>query len=132
MDDGWTDDTAQVAVELGAKALSSPYSMGNGAAIKRGARAAAVAGYHERIRESTTRLGERASTALSLRLDQASDGLPHNLIIDWRLSAPVDLFCVSRVGFPEMRPRLTWRIQHDPGSAAFPSIVPPAGAGSFE
>ncbi len=40
IDDGSTDATAQVAVELGAKALSSPYSMGNGAAIKRGARAA--------------------------------------------------------------------------------------------
>ena len=40
VDDGSTDETAQVAVEFGAKALSSPYSMGNGAAIKRGARAA--------------------------------------------------------------------------------------------
>jgi glycosyltransferase involved in cell wall biosynthesis len=40
VDDGSTDATAQVAAELGAKALSSPYSMGNGAAIKRGARAA--------------------------------------------------------------------------------------------
>lgn len=41
VDDGSTDDTAQVAVSLGARILSSPYSMGNGAAIKRGARAAA-------------------------------------------------------------------------------------------
>ncbi len=40
VDDGSTDDTAQVATELGARVLSSPYSMGNGAAIKRGARAA--------------------------------------------------------------------------------------------
>lgn len=40
VDDGSSDATAQVAAELGAKALSSPYSMGNGAAIKRGARAA--------------------------------------------------------------------------------------------
>ncbi|MBL8256265.1 MAG: glycosyltransferase family 2 protein [Pseudoxanthomonas mexicana] len=40
VDDGSTDDTAQTAVTLGAKVLSSPYSMGNGAAIKRGARAA--------------------------------------------------------------------------------------------
>lgn len=39
-DDGSTDDTAQVAAEHGAKVISAPYSMGNGAAIKRGARAA--------------------------------------------------------------------------------------------
>jgi glycosyltransferase involved in cell wall biosynthesis len=41
VDDGSTDDTAAVAAEAGARVLSSPYSMGNGAAIKRGARAAA-------------------------------------------------------------------------------------------
>lgn len=40
VDDGSTDDTASVAAGLGARVLSSPYSMGNGAAIKRGARAA--------------------------------------------------------------------------------------------
>jgi len=40
VDDGSTDDTAAVAAEHGARVLSSPYPMGNGAAIKRGARAA--------------------------------------------------------------------------------------------
>jgi glycosyltransferase involved in cell wall biosynthesis len=40
MDDGSTDDTAAVAAELGARVIGTPYSMGNGAAIKRGARAA--------------------------------------------------------------------------------------------
>jgi len=40
VDDGSTDSTAQIARELGAIVLSSPYSMGNGAAIKRGSRAA--------------------------------------------------------------------------------------------
>jgi glycosyltransferase involved in cell wall biosynthesis len=40
VDDGSTDDTAAVAREFGAVVLRSPYSMGNGAAIKRGARAA--------------------------------------------------------------------------------------------
>jgi glycosyltransferase involved in cell wall biosynthesis len=40
VDDGSTDDTAAVAAAGGARVLSSPYSMGNGAAIKRGARAA--------------------------------------------------------------------------------------------
>src|SRR6478609_7696432 len=41
VDDGSTDDTAAVAANHGVRVLSSPYSMGNGAAIKRGARAAA-------------------------------------------------------------------------------------------
>lgn len=40
VDDGSTDATAVVAAEAGATVLYSPYSMGNGAAIKRGARAA--------------------------------------------------------------------------------------------
>ena len=40
VDDGSTDETAEVAKTAGARVLSSPYSMGNGAAIKRGARAA--------------------------------------------------------------------------------------------
>lgn len=40
VDDGSTDDTAAVAAAHGARVLSSPYAMGNGAAIKRGARAA--------------------------------------------------------------------------------------------
>jgi glycosyltransferase involved in cell wall biosynthesis len=40
VDDGSTDDTASVARGLGARVLTSPYSMGNGAAIKRGAKAA--------------------------------------------------------------------------------------------
>lgn len=39
-DDGSTDDTAAIAREFGARVLEAPYSMGNGAAIKRGARAA--------------------------------------------------------------------------------------------
>src|SRR3546814_4730444 len=40
VNDGPTDDTASVAAAHGARVLSSPYSMGNGADIKRGARAA--------------------------------------------------------------------------------------------
>ncbi len=40
VDDGSTDETAQIARQQGVRLLSSPYSMGNGAAIKRGARAA--------------------------------------------------------------------------------------------
>jgi glycosyltransferase involved in cell wall biosynthesis len=40
VDDGSTDETAAVAAAHGAHVLGTPYSMGNGAAIKRGARAA--------------------------------------------------------------------------------------------
>lgn len=40
VDDGSTDDTAGLCRRNGVQCLSSPYSMGNGASIKRGARAA--------------------------------------------------------------------------------------------
>lgn len=40
VDDGSTDDSAAVAQAHGATVISNPYPMGNGAAIKRGARAA--------------------------------------------------------------------------------------------
>lgn len=40
VDDGSTDDTAAVCTSLGARVVSHPYSKGNGAAIKTGARAA--------------------------------------------------------------------------------------------
>lgn len=40
VDDGSTDDTIGLCAQNGVLCLSSPYSMGNGAAIKRGARAA--------------------------------------------------------------------------------------------
>lgn len=40
VNDGSTDDTAQLAEAAGAKVVSHPYSKGNGAAIKTGARAA--------------------------------------------------------------------------------------------
>lgn len=41
VDDGSTDDTASVAASFGARVVSSPYPMGNGASVKRGAKAAA-------------------------------------------------------------------------------------------
>lgn len=40
VNDGSTDATAQIASDHGALVVSNPYSMGNGAAIKRGSRAA--------------------------------------------------------------------------------------------
>jgi glycosyltransferase involved in cell wall biosynthesis len=39
-DDGSTDGTAELCERLGVRRVSAPYSMGNGAAVKRGARAA--------------------------------------------------------------------------------------------
>ena len=38
VDDGSTDDTARICREAGVRSVRQPYSMGNGAAIKRGAR----------------------------------------------------------------------------------------------
>jgi glycosyltransferase involved in cell wall biosynthesis len=40
VDDGSTDDTAQAAAAAGARVISHPYNMGNGAAVKTGIRAA--------------------------------------------------------------------------------------------
>lgn len=40
IDDGSTDDTAGVCAQAGVRTVRNPYSMGNGAAIKRGAREA--------------------------------------------------------------------------------------------
>ena len=40
VDDGSTDDTRRICADNGVTCLSAPYSMGNGASIKRGARAA--------------------------------------------------------------------------------------------
>ncbi len=40
VDDGSTDGTAEIAREHGARVINHPYSMGNGAAVKAGARAA--------------------------------------------------------------------------------------------
>ena len=40
VNDGSTDDTAKIAESAGARVISNPYSKGNGAAIKTGARAA--------------------------------------------------------------------------------------------
>src|SRR5690606_1264341 len=40
VDDGSIDETAAISAGHGARVLGAPYSMGNGAAIKRGARAA--------------------------------------------------------------------------------------------
>ena len=40
VDDGSQDDTASICEQAGCRRVANPYRMGNGAAIKRGARAA--------------------------------------------------------------------------------------------
>ena len=60
VNDGSTDDTANIAASHGARVVSNPYSMGNGAAIKRGARAATglhrglANGFHNRLASHIT------------------------------------------------------------------------------
>ena len=76
-DDGSTDDTAGIAARLGARVLSAPYGMGNGAAIKRGARAASgdiivfmdADGQHDPAHIDTllARLGEGHDMAVGAR-----------------------------------------------------------------
>lgn len=68
VDDGSTDKTAELCVSAGVTCLRSPYSMGNGAAIKRGAKAATgeiivfmdADGQHDPalIRQMVERLGQ--------------------------------------------------------------------------
>lgn len=71
VDDGSTDGTADVAVQAGARVLSSPYSMGNGAAIKRGARAAA--GEVLVFMDADGQHGAEHVAALLARLDEGYD-----------------------------------------------------------
>ncbi|TXH19811.1 MAG: glycosyltransferase [Gammaproteobacteria bacterium] len=71
VDDGSTDDTAAVAVANGARVLSSPYSMGNGAAIKRGARAAS--GEILVFMDADGQHGAEHVRALLAKLDQGYD-----------------------------------------------------------
>lgn len=71
IDDGSTDDTARVAREAGASVLSSPYSMGNGAAVKRGARAAT--GEVLVFMDADGQHGAEHIAALLARLDEGYD-----------------------------------------------------------
>lgn len=77
VDDGSTDATAEVAAAHGARVLANPYAMGNGAAIKRGARAATgevivfmdADGQHDPacIAELLAKLGEGYDMAVGAR-----------------------------------------------------------------
>ncbi|WP_256646263.1 glycosyltransferase family 2 protein [Thermomonas paludicola] len=71
IDDGSTDDTVRVAREAGASVLSSPYSMGNGAAVKRGARAAT--GEVLVFMDADGQHGAEHIAALLARLDEGYD-----------------------------------------------------------
>ena len=106
VDDGSTDDTADVARGHAARVISSPYSMGNGAAVKRGARAATgdilvfmdADGQHDpaHIASLLTRLGEGYDMVVAARdgSGQASVGRGlanglYNRLASWMTGHPV-------------------------------------------
>ena len=88
-DDGSTDQTAAVAEAAGATVLSAPYSMGNGAAIKRAARVARgdvfvfmdVDGQHdaERVDRLVEKLGQGFDMAVGARDRSGQASLPRFL-----------------------------------------------------
>ena len=71
VDDGSTDETAAVAAAHGATVLTNPYPMGNGAAIKRGARAAS--GDVLLFMDADGQHGPASIATLLGRLDQGYD-----------------------------------------------------------
>lgn len=69
VDDGSTDATASIAREAGAVVVSHPYSLGNGAAIKSGARAASG-----EIMVCMDADGQHQATDIQKLLDRLDDG----------------------------------------------------------
>lgn len=80
VDDGSTDATASVAAGHGARVLSSPYSMGNGAAIKRGARAATG-----EVIVFMDADGQHSASHVRLLLDKLAEG--YDMVVGARDSA---------------------------------------------
>src|SRR5690606_1717274 len=106
LDDGSTDQTLEAAAAHGAKVVSSPYSMGNGAAIKRGTRAASgeilvfmdADGQHDpaEIAKLQDRLGQGYDMVVGARdsTGQASAGRSlanrfYNRLASWMIGHPV-------------------------------------------
>jgi glycosyltransferase involved in cell wall biosynthesis len=106
VNDGSSDDTATVAAQAGAAVISKPYGMGNGAAIKTGARAARgdilvfmdADGQHDPadIPRLLARLNEGYDMAVGARSDgsQASVGRGlanglYNRLATWMTNHPV-------------------------------------------
>ena len=89
VDDGSTDDTAQVAKDAKVRVLSSPYSMGNGASIKNGCRNASGSvlvfmdgdGQHrpESIALLLAKLEQGYDMVVGARTSQAQASLPRRL-----------------------------------------------------
>lgn len=69
VDDGSTDETRALCAEHGVLCLSSPYAMGNGAAIKRGARAASGD-----LLVFMDADGQHSPDSVQLLVDQLSEG----------------------------------------------------------
>ncbi len=106
VDDGSTDATALITLEAGASALSAPYSMGNGAAIKRGASVARgeilvfmdADGQHDptHITKLLTKLGEGYDMVVGARdrTGQANAGRGlantiYNRLASWMTGFPI-------------------------------------------
>ena len=85
VDDGSTDETAAVAAEAGARVIRNAYSMGNGAAVKSGARAAQgeilvcmdADGQHSP--SDIARLLERLEQGFDMVVGARNSGSPANL-----------------------------------------------------
>jgi glycosyltransferase involved in cell wall biosynthesis len=71
VDDGSTDDTAAIAESAGARVIRHPYSIGNGAAIKSGARAAS--GRYIVFMDADGQHDPQSVPELLARLDQGFD-----------------------------------------------------------
>jgi glycosyltransferase involved in cell wall biosynthesis len=80
VNDGSTDDTALIAARHGAQVLSSPYSMGNGAAVKRGARAA-----HGDVLVFMDADGQHSPELVQLLLDKLDEG--YDMVVGARNAA---------------------------------------------
>lgn len=106
VDDGSTDDTAAVCRALGARVVSHPYSKGNGAAIKSGARAATREtlvfmdsdGQHkpedvprllERLQEGYDMVVGARSYASQAGAHRAAANSLYNVLASWMVEQPV-------------------------------------------
>lgn len=80
VDDGSADETTTVAKEAGVRLISHPYSKGNGAAVKTGARAA-----HGEILVFMDADGQHAPSEVSRLLDELNEG--YHMVVGARCSS---------------------------------------------
>lgn len=108
VDDGSDDDTAAVGRRAGAEVVSHPYSMGNGAAVKSGARAARgevlvfmdADGQHDP--EDVGRLLARLAEGYDMVVGSRASGDSHANVARWGANAFYNLFATWMVGHAVM------------------------------